>query len=257
MTWRHIRLAVLIAILALTGLATLSQLSLNRDWSNSQRISVYPINGDNDPSTRDYIKTLSSAHFEPVVAFLQEEAGAFDFPSPKLSIILGPEVEQLPPVPPADRSILSMTSWSLRLRWWLYQSISSFGLGPRNINLFMIYQQGRKDAPLPHSFGLQKGLLGIVHAYGRRDLAGSNNVVLAHELLHIYGASDKYRHDTYPLYPQGFAEPDREPRYPQRFAEIMGGRIPLDSQHAIIPESLAYCLIGATTAEEIGWLRRP
>ena len=44
---------------------------------------------------------------------------------------------------------------------------------------------------------------------------------------------------------------DRDPRYPQRFAEIMGGRIALAEDDAVIPKSLKFAVIGALTASEI------
>ena len=59
----------------------------------------------------------------------------------------------------------------------------------------------------------------------RSGMRGSNNVVIAHEILHTLGASDKYDPATRaPLFPIGYAEPEREPRFPQEFAEIMAGR---------------------------------
>ncbi|MCK9988748.1 MAG: hypothetical protein AzoDbin1_05220 [Azoarcus sp.] len=59
-----------------------------------------------------------------------------------------------------------------------------------------------------------------------------------------------------PLFPHGYAEPQRSPRLPQRFAEIMGGRTPIDDTHAEIPASLSDTVIGEQTATEIG-LRPP
>jgi len=81
-------------------------------------------------------------------------------------------------------------------------------------------------------------------------------VVLAHELLHTFGASDKYDRITLqPVYPHGYAEPERSPVWPQRFAEIMGGRTPIDEQHAEIPAGLADTVIGPETAKEIGLIQ--
>ena len=85
----------------------------------------------------------------------------------------------------------------------------------------------------------------------RRE-APFNNVIIAHEFLHTLGASDKYDPaDGLPLFPLGFAEPEKEPRFPQRLAEIMGGRIPLSDYDAEIPGSLKHVIIGADTALEI------
>jgi hypothetical protein len=88
-------------------------------------------------------------------------------------------------------------------------------------------------------------------------MAGSNAVIIAHELLHTVGATDKYDFATnLPRFPDGYAEPERTPRYPQAFAEIMGGRIPVSEIRADIPVTLDQTLIGAATAAEIGWAKK-
>ena len=88
-------------------------------------------------------------------------------------------------------------------------------------------------------------------------MKGSNDTVIAHELLHTLGATDKYDlRSNQPAHPDGFAEPDREPLYPQSFAELMGGRIPVSSAESTTPESLQQVIVGAKTASEIGW-RKP
>ena len=95
-------------------------------------------------------------------------------------------------------------------------------------------------------------MVGIVNAYASRRYNGANNVIIAHEFLHTLGATDKYDPATgLPSFPLGYAEPDRSPRYPQKLAEIMGGRIPMADDHADIPQSLRYVIIGDTTATEI------
>ena len=45
---------------------------------------------------------------------------------------------------------------------------------------------------VPDSHGMQKGLIGVVHAFAQRPMAGTNNIVITHELLHTLGATDKY-----------------------------------------------------------------
>jgi len=95
-------------------------------------------------------------------------------------------------------------------------------------------------------------MIGIVNAYAGRREASFNNVIIAHEFLHTLGATDKYDPENgLPSFPLGFAEPERNPRYPQRFAEIMGGRIPLADDDAVIPDDLKKVVIGRQTAEEI------
>jgi hypothetical protein len=108
---------------------------------------------------------------------------------------------------------------------------------------------------VPHSLGLQAGLLGVVYAYADESLNEPNNVVIAHEVLHALGATDKYDAETnQPLFPQGYGEPDAEPRYPQAWAEIMAGRIAISDDEAEMPDGLADVLVGPETATEIRWL---
>jgi hypothetical protein len=86
-------------------------------------------------------------------------------------------------------------------------------------------------------------------------MAQSNYVIIAHEIMHTVGASDKYDPKSgQPIYPDGYAEPKLKPRYPQSKAEIMGGRIPLSQKDAQIPRSLKQVVVGQQTAIEIGWL---
>jgi hypothetical protein len=109
---------------------------------------------------------------------------------------------------------------------------------------------------VPDSHGLQKGLMGVVHVFADPAMGGSNNVVIAHELLHTVGATDKYDLATgLPLYPDGFADPERDPRYPQEQTEIMAGRRPVSAQDAEIPRSLRQVIVGPATAREIKWTR--
>ena len=109
---------------------------------------------------------------------------------------------------------------------------------------------------LSHSTALNKGRIGRVNLFGDKNYAKQNLVILAHELLHTLTATDKYDLETtLPVYPDGFAEPNKQPPYPQDFAELMGGRVPISEAKAQIPKSLGQTLIGEKTAREIGWLR--
>ncbi len=95
-----------------------------------------------------------------------------------------------------------------------------------------------------------------MHLFAARSQVAQNDIVIAHELLHTFGATDKYDlASDAPRYPEGFAEPAREPRFPQRYAEIMAGRVPLGPQRQVMPDELSQTRIGPATAREIGWSR--
>ena len=83
---------------------------------------------------------------------------------------------------------------------------------------------------------------------------GANAVVIAHELLHTVGASDKYLPGTdAPRFPDGYGDPNQVPLYPQRFAEIMAGRRMLSVDRWQQAMDLDEVLIGSATALEIRW----
>ncbi|MGB0867020.1 MAG: hypothetical protein ACPGSC_10950, partial [Granulosicoccaceae bacterium] len=144
--------------------------------------------------------------------------------------------------------------WGLRMRFW-----SAF-VTPRDpqrtwrsVKIYVVYHQGKANTSLPHSLGLQKGLIGLVHAFATPVQTAQNNVVIAHELLHTVGATDKYDEYGSPLYPIGYANPSRSPLYPQRSAEIMAGRIPVSRYNSVMAHSLRSSTIGPLTAAEINW----
>jgi hypothetical protein len=174
---------------------------------------------------------------------------------PIISIDTGPEISDLPPVPPPYQDgRFAIARWSLGLRYWAYQHTSSFGLDARHIRMFVIYYKGHSHQTLAHSYGLQKGLIGVVHAFANESQRDQNKVVIAHELLHTLGATDKYDQKGFPRYPDGYAEPDKDPLHPQQYAEIMAGRMAESDDLAQTPESLGECVIGPKTAAEIKWL---
>jgi len=78
--------------------------------------------------------------------------------------------------------------------------------------------------------------------------------VIAHELLHTLGATDKYvpANDA-PRFPDGYGDPRQVPLYPQSSAEVMAGRRMLSATRWEEPASLDEVVIGPATALEIRW----
>jgi hypothetical protein len=140
------------------------------------------------------------------------------------------------------------------MRWWTWQKGLRDGLVEPDIQMFILYNSTNGSREMDISVGMRKGRYGVVNAYASNSMNQQNLVVFAHELMHVFGASDKYVRSTgEPEYPFGFADPDQRPLFPQKRAEIMGGRIPLSSFDSRMPRSLKQCKIGRRTAEEIGF----
>lgn len=139
------------------------------------------------------------------------------------------------------------------MRWWAWYENTY--KGQKDIRLFIEYYAD--EATNSHvSVGLQKGLLSLIKNYAGSDYIERNNVIIAHEMLHTLGATDKYNPDTLiPLFPDGYANPSLGIYQQQKQAEIMGGRILISEDIAIVPESLEFCIVGEKTAKEIGWIK--
>ncbi|WJW76102.1 hypothetical protein QVG61_03140 [Thiohalobacter sp. IOR34] len=252
---RRLRVAFLLLVLvAVGGQQWLGRLRVTA-WDSPLWVAVYPINGDGSAAAARYIAALSDASFAPIEVWLARQARRYGLALEQpVTVRLAPEVHAQPPRPPADGNPFRVMLWSLQMRFWAWRTEQLSDGPPANISMFVKYFDPARHPRLEHSVGLQKGLLGVVNAYASGRMAGQNQVVITHELLHTLGASDKYDMRTLqPIYPDGFAEPERRPRYPQRLAEIMGGRIPLSPREARQPGRLGRTLLGTATAREIRW----
>ena len=251
-----LRKGILVYILILVGVGTWLTNQRVTSWENTLRVAIYPINGDGSQTSADYIASLESDAFETIDEFIAEEAKQYGVPiSEPVHVVLGETVEEQPPTPPKGGGALQVILWSLELRYWAWRVDRGEKPRPSHVDIFVRYFDPDEHPRLAHSLGLQKGHLGVVNAFADPTQAGSNRVIITHELLHTLGATDKYNPATsQPIFPDGFAEPDAEPRLPQSLAELMGGRIPISRTKSEIPGSLDEVVIGEATAKEIRWL---
>jgi len=255
--WRRLRIIILLLILVFVALNTYFDRVYSTDWNIPLRIAAYPINADGRLATEQYIRQLPSDALRGIEMFFEEEAKEYGLQMERpIRVTLLPTLAKQPPPLEPRAGRLGVLLWSLRMRYWAWRVAAPPGAAP-DIKLFVLYHDPAISPAVPHSVGLQKGLFGVVHVFADASMKGSNDMVIAHELLHTLGATDKYNlRSNQPIHPHGFAEPDREPLYPQSFAELMGGRIPVSNAESTIPESLQQVLVGPTTASEIGW-RKP
>lgn len=256
--FRKLRIAILLFILATVTIGAWRSNARATDWQNSIHVTLYPIAADSSPLTRQAVAQARPGDFAPLGEWLEEEVQRHGRPLLQpLSINLAPPLDALPPPFPDGGSSLAIGWWSLHLRWWAWRHDAAPGPRPQ-IRLFVLYHDPALTPHLDHSLGLRKGMIGVIKVFAGHNERQRNLVVIAHELLHTLGASDKYDLRTnQPLYPDGYAEPERQPRHPQRFAEIMAGRIALGTDRAEIPEHLGQAVIGPATAAEIGLTAAP
>jgi len=253
-----LRLAVLLAILAFVALGAWLDRTRTRSWEHTLRVTVYPLAVGDDPGVRRYVDGVVATDFEDVDAFIQREASEHDvLVNPPVHVRVSHAAKQLPPALPERPGAFTIALWSLRLRWYAARVAWSDSLPEPDIQVFATFAPLSRDGiALPDSVGLSKGLVAIANLYAAKEAVGTNQVVLAHELLHVLGATDKYVPATgQPIVPGGLGEPERSPLYPQRYGEIMAGRIATGPGAVVMPSSLREMRIGAATAREIGWAR--
>lgn len=252
------KLRILILLLGLAGVAFAAWRAESRltAWEHTVFVGLYPVAADNSPATTAYIAALEEESFAEIGLWIEQEMQRYGKHVLQPVVVqLAPPLRELPPLPPTGGSAWDNMLWSLKFRWWSAQNDKIAGPKPQ-VRLFVLYHDPQSASELPHSTGLAKGQIGLIHAFASRRQHRQNAVVIAHELLHTYGASDKYDLRTLqPIFPDGYADPTRTPTLPQRQAEIMGGRIAVDAQRAEIPTHLQQTVIGPATAREIGLLR--
>jgi hypothetical protein len=255
--FRALRIIFLLLILATVAQQAWLARSRATSWDNTLYVGIYPIAADSSAETQRYVASLQPDSFNGIDAFFDEEAKRHGLNVwHPVSTRVAPPVADTPPPAPRHANALEAILWSLQMRWWAWRHDRIDGPKP-GVRLFVLFHDPASNPRLAHSTGLERGMIGVINAFAHQAMAGSNAMVVAHELLHTLGATDKYDPATnYPRYPEGFAEPERDPRLPQDFAEIMGGRIPISATGAEIPRSLSQTSVGRETAREINWLRR-
>jgi len=252
-----LRIALLLAVLAFVALGAWLDHARSTDWDGTLRVTVYPVCATSDADTRRYVASLDATSFEDIPVFFAEQASRYGVKLDEpVRIRVSTAAPGMPPAPPAAPGPVSVAIWSLRLRYWAARVAARDPLPTPDIQVFALYHAAAGASAVPDSLGLSKGLMAVAHLYASPNASGSNQVVLAHELLHTLGATDKYDPATgQPIEPAGLGDPGQEPRYPQDTGELMAGRLALSPREAVVPDNLRQMVVGPVTAREIGWVR--
>ena len=251
----YLRLALLLAVLAFVALGAWLDHARSTDWDAPLRVTLYPIPGPGVAG--EELRAIDADSFADTEAFFVEQALEYGVEvDPPFRLRVSRAAPGLPPQAPERGGPLAIAWWSLQMRYWAWRVAADDPLPTPDIQVFAVYYPDSDGQAVPDSLGLSKGLLAVTHLYAGRGSAERNQVVLAHELLHTLGATDKYDPASgQPVAPDGLGDPAQEPRYPQQFGELMAGRVALSAREAEIPDSLAQMRVGEATAREIGWVK--
>jgi plasmid stabilization system protein ParE len=254
MTFKQLRIALLLLVLLLVIHNVFSDARRIADWHVPLFVTVYPHNEDGTQQAQRYIDALNQDDLQPIADWMAAEARRYGIELERpIYIALGEPISDPPPQQPVGGNLLERMIWVGKLRWWRFR-FDDQGQDP-DIIAVARYHDPNRTYTVPHSTGLERIRVASAHLFATRSQSGANRVVLTHELLHTVGATDKYDlGNLRPLFPHGYAEPDRSPVYPQRQAEIMAGRIPVSSTALVQAASLNQTRIGTLTAKELGWV---
>lgn len=252
--FKMLRILVLLLVLLVVALTTWQDRYRSTRWREPLYVGIYPIAADDSSVTRAYVSALDVERFKPIDRFFAREAARYHLDTDEpIRTRFRQELHERPPSHAANAGLLATALWSLQLRYWAWR-VSGHAHDPEDIRVFVLYHDPALTPTVPHSLGLAKGLIGVVYAFASAEMSGANNVVIAHELLHTVGASDKYSLvDDAPRFPDGYGDPSQLPLYPQRSAELMAGRRMLAADRWEQVDSLDEVVIGPATALEIRW----
>jgi hypothetical protein len=254
--FRQVRIAILLYILAFAAVGNYLAGARSTDWNDTLWVDVYPINADGSERTQSYIDSLRDEDFSSIERYFAREAHRYgkELEIP-FRIELAEQVTEPVPEIPDSAGVLDAMLWSLKMRWYGTKVRRASDRPSPDIQLFALYYDAESSQILDRSTALERGLIAVAKVFASPADSGSNQVVMAHELLHTLGSTDKYALGTnQPLFPQGYAEPGAQPLLPQRKAELMAGRIPVTTNAAEMPRDLDQTVIGPATALEIRWL---
>lgn len=254
---KNLRILTLLCILLVVAVGVYRD--GNQDWRRAVVIGLYPINADGSAATDAYINQLSPADFREIDRYITEQMKPYQAQggqNVQMYYRLGDRVHALPPAVPRAASIPEAMLWSLRFRYYAARHRPKTQ-GKPNLSLFLLYFDPKTHKTLAHtSTALENGRIGVVHLFAGKKHTQTNNVIIAHESLHGFGATDHYDLATgQPIYPIGYAHPNQNPLYPQTHAELMAMHIAKTPTTFEMARTLDKTLIGETTAKEIGWIK--
>ncbi|MGO9933649.1 MAG: hypothetical protein ACLPV8_17810 [Steroidobacteraceae bacterium] len=253
--FKNLRIFVLLLVLLIAAISTWQDRYRSTRWREPLFVAIYPIAADDSAVTGSYVANLNVERFKPIDRFFTREAARYHLRSGEpVRTRLRAALRDRPPQRAPTAGLIATALWSLKLRYWAWR-VSRHSGEPEDIRIFVLYHDPALTPVVPHSLGLTKGLIGVVYAFATPDMDGENDVIVAHELLHTVGATDKYQAaNDAPRYPDGYGDPQQVPLYPQRSAELMAGRRMLSEDRWQQAESLDEAVIGPATASEIRWL---
>lgn len=253
--FKMFRIGALLTVLIIVAASTWLTERRLASWERPVWVTFYPIAADTGADTLEFVENVDAETFSEINQFFKTQSSRFGIDlTPVIHVEVAPVSMDLPPEIPDRHAPHLVAWWSLKMRWYAWNMARKDGLVDSDIQVFALYHGRSNTAEKQMSVGMRKGLFGLANLYASNNMNSRNQVVIAHELMHVFGATDKYSMGSNePIYPHGYADPNQQPLFPQQRCEIMGGRIPITAYDSVMPRSLEFCTVGLLTAKEIGF----
>jgi hypothetical protein len=246
-----IRVLFVLIMLALLMMMTAWRDQPN-DWSKPTIVLIHPINADQHSATQAWINDLKQSDFAEIQDHIKHASTQFRHQPIQFELRLGRLLHAIPPIPSGGGSEWSHLLWGLKLQYFSWRHHDRQD-GQNTATIYVNYYQKPSIKILDNSKSFSRSRLGIVNLQTNQAKT-QHNVELAHEILHTFGAKDKFDQVTgQPEYPTGYADPNQDPLYPQYKAELMAKHIPISKVETVMPLHLSQTMVSATTAKELGW----
>jgi hypothetical protein len=259
----HVRVGVLLAVLAgvlLWGWNDVRSRRARNDWDHTLVVAIALVRLEpiDDVAIVALRKQLPALEDRLSAELARYRPGA---PHPFRFELKDPIDGSAPPAGPASDGPVDLAKYAYALRSYVndIDQRARIDASLYDVRIYVALRRPRQaEVTLAEGRSQQGGRIGIVEVELDTDAEGAHLplVVVAHELMHTLGASDKYDPGSgRTLVPLGLAEPDRVPLFPQRYAEIMARNRPISATEEKVPESFEQIAVGPATAREIRWLR--
>ncbi len=234
------------------GLGVTRRRQARRDWTRTQEVALVILQQAEVPRrTLDALVSRTGA----LEQRLSAEMARHGRPGlqPFALTPLGPLEAPAPPRVGADDGLGARAQdwWALR-KWRRPLEAAVGGTDRFDLVVYVIvHAAARGGARLAEGFAAKGGELGLVETTIDDRSVDFALIAVGHELLHLFGATDKYDAQGHAI-ATGLVEPALG--LPQRRAEIMVGEIPLGPGRGRVATRLDELGVGPVTAREIGWI---
>ncbi len=256
------RVSVLLFVLFVVVLFAIRDVRSRRarnDWASTVNVAVVLVHVDGGTRVDDAAVRGLGDRVGALEDRLQGEAERHrrGLPKPFRIRVFGPVDVAAPPPRANGEGPLDLARHAIDAKRWQRDVDPRAGVDPDQWDT-RIYVNVRRPQSEMRTFvegeSEQNGRVGVVDVELDESMVDLTLFVVAHELMHTLGATDKYDASGRTRVPDGLAEPDLAPTYPQRLAELMARNRPISPTQEVIPASVDELAVGALTAREIGWI---